>query len=57
VPPPPLLPLPRHFLPYFENRDQSMDRDTFRRMVVKWIQETRLKVFGGGARNSSDSYP
>jgi hypothetical protein len=56
-PPPPLLPLPRRFLPYFENCDQSMDRDLFRRMVVKWIQEARFKLFGGGTRNSSDSYP
>jgi hypothetical protein len=57
VPRPPLLPLPRRFLPYFENRDQCMDRDLFRRMVVKWIQEARFKLFGGGTRNSSDSYP
>jgi hypothetical protein len=35
-----------------------MDRDLFRRMVVKWIQEARFKLFGsgGGTCNSSDSY-
>jgi hypothetical protein len=42
-PSPQLLPLPRHFLPYFENRDQSMDRELFRRMVGEWIREGRLK--------------
>jgi hypothetical protein len=56
MPPPLLLPLPRHLLPYFENHDQSMDRDLFRRMVVKWIKEARFK-FDGGTRSSSDSSP
>jgi hypothetical protein len=39
---PRLLPLPRHFLPYFKNRDQSMDRELFRCMIVKWIRETAM---------------
>jgi hypothetical protein len=55
---PRLLPLPRHFLPYFENRDQSMDRELFRRMTVEWILEAvaRSKFNGGAAsrRRSSD---
>jgi hypothetical protein len=39
---PRLLPLPRHFLPHFRNRDQTMDRELFRCMVVKWIRETAM---------------
>jgi len=50
---PRLLPLPRHFLPYFRNRDQSMDRELFRCMIVKWIRETAMaqpKVNRGACR-------
>jgi len=53
----PPFPLPRHFLPYFENRDHSMDREQFRRMAVKWIREAAVawsKVDGGACRHSSD---
>jgi hypothetical protein len=58
--PPRLLPLPRCFLPYFENRDQSMERELFRRMMVKWIREAgaRSKSSGGDARRCcSDPSP
>jgi hypothetical protein len=48
---PRLLPLPRHFLPYFRNRDQSMDRELFRCMIVKWIRETAMAQ----SRNNRDA--
>jgi hypothetical protein len=54
APRPRLLPLPRHFLPYFENRDQTMDREMFRRMVVKWIREVVVRSSDGACRRSSD---
>jgi hypothetical protein len=41
---PRLLPLPRRFLPYFENHDQDMDRELFRHVVVKWIHEAAVKI-------------
>jgi hypothetical protein len=54
-PPLQLHPLPRYFLPYFENCDQSMDRELFRRMVVKWIREAAAwSKYGGACRRSSD---
>jgi hypothetical protein len=55
---PRLLPLPRRILPYFENRDQSMDCEVFRHVVVKWIREARSRLSGDAAwHRSSDPYP
>jgi len=55
---PRLFPLPRRFIPYFENHDRTMDREVFRRMVAEWIWEMRmiahLKLLGTLYRPSTD---
>jgi hypothetical protein len=54
---PRLFPLPRRFVPFFENHDRTMDREMFRRMAVEWVWKMRLvhlRLLGGFCPSSTD---